>query len=380
MPWPTKRNSQTEQTTTGLTRTGGMKLVIDDKIPFIKGEAERLGETVYLPGSAISAADVRDADALIVRTRTRCDRRLLEGSSVKFIATATIGYDHIDTDYLREAGIGWTNCPGCNAGSVAQYVECALLLLAQDGKITLSKETTLGIVGVGHVGSQVALMARRLGLRLLLCDPPRHETAALAESDELKISAKECSATLENICREADIVTFHTPLVRQGAHPTCHLADRNFFASLRPGAVVINSSRGEVVDTAALLEALHTGKLSAAVIDTWENEPDINRELLAKAYIATPHIAGYSADGKANGTRMALEAVARYFSINQTFDVRPPHIGADFRYYDADPGGHIPDSRLCLYDPRRDSDALKAAPERFEQLRGDYPLRRECWR
>ena len=358
-----------------------MKLIIDDKIPFIRGEAERLGEAVYLPGSAISAADVRDADALIVRTRTRCDRQLLEGSRVSFIATATIGYDHLDTAYLREAGIGWTNCPGCNAASVAQYVESALLLLARAGKVTLSPATTLGIVGVGHVGTQVALMARRLGLRLLLCDPPRLAGEGGGSEGEAAaggIRDADCSATLADICRKADIVTFHTPLTRSGRHATFHLADSDFFGALERRPVFFNSSRGEVADTAALLAALREGRVSEAVIDTWEDEPHISRELLAAAFLATPHIAGYSADGKANGTSMALQAVAAHFHLDADFDIRPPHVGSDFRYYpEAPDGAALAEPRLALYDPRRDSDALRARPEDFERLRGDYPLRRE---
>ncbi|MDO4930332.1 MAG: 4-phosphoerythronate dehydrogenase [Bacteroidales bacterium] len=358
-----------------------MKLIIDDKIPFIRGEAERLGEAVYLPGSAITAADVREADALIVRTRTRCDRLLLEGSRVGFVATATIGFDHIDTDYLHEAGIGWTNCPGCNAASVAQYVESALLLLAREGKVKLSAETTLGIVGVGHVGTQVALMARRLGLRLLLCDPLRlagRGGVCDGEPAAGGIRDAECTATLADICREADIISFHTPLTRQGEHATFHLAGADFFGALARRPVVFNSSRGEVVDTPALLAALKAGRVSEAVVDTWENEPDIDRELLAAAFLATPHIAGYSADGKANGTRMALEAVARHFGIKADFNICPPHVERSFRYYPSAPDNAAEtDPRLALYDPRRDSDALRARPEDFERLRGNYPLRRE---
>lgn len=350
------------------------------------GQAERLGEVTYLDGAAICAADVRDADALIVRTRTHCDRALLEGSSVRFIATATIGYDHLDTAYLAEAGIQWTNCPGCNATSVAQYVRSALLLLAAHGcwtpgafltppetAGTLDRSVfgtlTLGIVGVGHVGSAVYEMARQLGFgRILLCDPPRAELEGAIRFH-----------TLAELAATCDVVTFHTPLTRQRVpHPTWHLADARFFAALRPGAVVINSSRGEVVDTAAVIAALDSGRLRAAVIDTWENEPHIDRRLLQKAYIATPHIAGYSADGKANGTRMALEAVARFFGLDpQPFaSVCPPTLPPGFAYY-PDGCGRTLCEELRLYDPTRDSLALKNHPETFESLRGHYPLRRE---
>lgn len=367
-----------------------MKLVIDSKIPFIRGCAERLGEAVYIDGAAISAADVRDADALIVRTRTRCDANLLEGAKVRFIATATIGYDHLDTDFLKKSGIAWANCPGCNAASVAQYVRNALLLLAAhdcwtpDAPLTpaeapageldrdVFKQLTLGIVGVGHVGSQVLRVAKEMGFkRIFLCDPPREER----EEDKTAFSS------LDELAREADIVTFHTPLTHAGkgnAHPTYHLAGEEFFSKLRKGTVVFNTSRGEVVDTFALKRAMETERVRAAVIDTWENEPRIDRELLRYAFLSTPHIAGYSADGKANGTRMALEAVARFFGKDFSFtnEICPPALPPHFAYY-PEGSGHKVAEELRLYDPVRDSLALKQNPDAFERLRGNYPLRRE---
>lgn len=366
-----------------------MKLVIDSKIPYIRGFAELLGDTVYLPGAEIGAADVRDADVLVIRTRTRCDEALLKGSNVRFIATATIGYDHLDTDYLRRAGIAWTNCPGCNARSVAQYVESALLLLNAhgcwrgDGALTpaaapvkpadfdksVFATLTLGIVGVGHVGRRVWECARRMGFgNILCCDPPRAEREGAA-----------AFCTMEEIARRCDVITFHTPLTRAPQpHPTFHLASAEWFASLRRRPVLLNSGRGEVVDTAALKRALTDGTLRTAVIDTWENEPDIDRELLGRVFLGTPHIAGYSADGKANGTRMALQAVACRFGLDPApFDaVQPPALPPQFCYYAAN-GAAACDEALRLYDPTRDSEALKQSPELFEKLRGDYPLRRE---
>jgi erythronate-4-phosphate dehydrogenase len=343
-----------------------MKLIIDDKIPFIQGQAEKLGEVRYLPGSKIGPEDVREADVLITRTRTLCNKALLEGSKVQFIATATIGYDHLDVDYLREAGIAWTNCPGCNATSVAQYVETALLLLAEDGKINLS-DCTVGVVGVGNVGRRVVERLERMGCRVLLNDPPRAE-----REDDFAQRA----VSLKQLQCECNVITIHTPLVTGGAHPTLHLVNTDFLKGLKRSPILINAGRGEVVDGQALSVALDKGWVSAAVIDTWENEPNINRELLQKAYLGTPHIAGYSADGKANGTRMSLEAVARHFNKDVTFDISAPELPDGYSYY---PDKAVaPDSPLRLYDPRRDSDALKAHPECFEQLRGDYPLRREC--
>lgn len=345
-------------------------IIIDDKIPFIRGEAERLGPVRYIPGSEISAEDVRDAEALIVRTRTRCDASLLSGSRVKFIATATIGYDHLDTRYLDAAGIGWTNCPGCNADSVAQYVETALLLLDRVGHIDL-RQCRIGIVGVGHVGRRVEAMAHRLGLTPLLCDPPR-----LAAEGE----GSPCTATMEDLACEADVITCHTPLTVDGPFPTYHLADEFFFRQVKRRPIFINCGRGEVCDTAALLRALADGQVSEAVIDTWENEPEISRELLRRAFLATPHIAGYSADGKANGTRMALRAVAHSMGRDDlTFSIDPPTLPAGFCYYPEAPDADSLSPALHLYDPRRDSDALKVHPENFEQLRGHYPLRRESW-
>ena len=323
-----------------------MKVVIDHKIPYIKEAIEKIAdEVVYLPGNAFTPEAVKDADALIVRTRTRCNRELLEGSQVKFIATATIGYDHIDTAYCQEAGITWTNCPGCNAGSVEQYIFSTLCLLKEKKGLDL-KKATLGIVGVGHVGGRVKRMAEALGMKILLNDPP------CADRGE------EGFVDLETILRESDVITFHTPLNREGKYATYHLVDEDLLFSLKRTPFIINASRGEVVDTASLLAALAAGKVRGAVIDTWEYEPCISRELLEVAFLATPHIAGYSADGKANATRMSLEALCRFFGIEADFKIVPPE-------------------GPCDYDPTRDSEWLKAAPEKFEWFRGNYPIRRE---
>ena len=333
-----------------------MKVVVDDKIPYIhEAIAQVADEVVYLPGKAITTDDVRDADALIVRTRTRCDQHLLKGSRVQFIATATIGFDHLDTEYLREAGIAWTNCPGCNAGSVAQYLHTSLLLLQQERGLDLS-HATLGVVGVGHVGTLVAEVGRGLGMKVLLCDPPRAERG---EAEFLP---------LETLMAESDVITFHTPLVRGGNYPTLHMADEAFFRSLARKPIIINTSRGEVVDGKALLNALDNGWVSEAIIDVWEGEPDIDLSLLERVYLGTPHIAGYSADGKANATRMSLDALCRHFKLEYAdFGITPPPA----------PSSVNPNDPLSLYDPRVDSRSLKTNPELFEHLRGNYPLRRE---
>ncbi len=336
-----------------------MRTVIDDRIPYIRKAMEGITrEAVYLKGPAIGPGDVRDADALIVRTRTMCGEGLLRGSKARFVATATAGFDHIDTDYMERAGIHWMCCPGCNSSSVAQYVHSVLLLLKRERDLS---GMTIGVVGHGHVGSKVAARARETGMRVLVCDPPLGESGALAGS-----------VGLGEIAREADVVTFHVPLTRSGPHATFHMADGAFLGSLAKGPVVINTSRGGVVDEGALLHAMDSGRVGRAVIDTWENEPEISADLLERAWIATPHVAGYSADGKANATNMVLEGLCRHFGIADVPRVEPPPLPVDFTV-PSDPDA------LCLklYDPTGDSLRLKAAPEAFERLRDGYPLRRE---
>lgn len=336
-----------------------MKVIVDNKIPYINEAIEKLAdEVVYLPGASFTPEAVKDADALIVRTRTLCNRELLEGSQVRFIATATIGYDHIDTDYCQKAGIVWTNCPGCNAGSVEQYVHSVLLLLKREKGLDL-EHSTIGVVGVGHVGSRVASMAKNMGMRILLNDPPRAD------------KGEEGFVDLQTIAQECDIITFHTPLYKEGIYKTYHLADEAFFLSLQKQPFFINSSRGEVVDTHALLEARASGRVREVIIDTWEHEPLINEDLLKVAYIATPHIAGYSADGKANATRMSLEALCRFFHIEAKFEIIPPALPLIEFSTDEE------EAFLQLYNPLLDSERLKNAPDKFEWFRGNYPLRRE---
>ena len=337
-----------------------MKVIVDDKIPYIREALSAMGvEAQYIAGSDISPAIVRDVDALIVRTRTQCNAALLEGSSVQFIATATIGYDHIDTAYCASRGISWTNAPGCNAASVCQYIQSVLLLLQREKELILT-DATLGIVGVGHVGTLVADMARSWGMRVLCCDPPRAERG------------EQGFVPLEVIAREADVITLHTPLTQEGPHPTYHLADEKFFKSLQRKPYFINTSRGEATDTAALLQALECGDIAQCIIDVWEHEPNISLNLLERCYIGTPHIAGYSADGKANATRMSLEALSRHFSLGAVPVILPPQPLQTTIY------AHSREKALLdIYNPHADSRELKHHPECFERLRGDYPLRRE---
>lgn len=337
-----------------------MRVIVDDKIPYIREALALMGvDAVYVPGARMDRNLVCDADALIVRTRTACNASLLEGSRVRFIATATIGHDHIDADYCAARGIRWVNAPGCNAASVRQYVQSALLLLQRDHGLRLSG-TTIGVVGVGNVGTLVANMARLWGMRVLLCDPPR------AERGEVGF------VPLERVAEEADVVTLHTPLTYDGKHPTFHLAGEEFFQSLQRKPFFINTSRGETTDTQALLRALERGDVAQCIIDVWEQEPDIDRMLLDRCYIGTPHIAGYSADGKANATRMALEALANHFHLGEVPSITPPPPAGEVLY-----SASLSDALLQIYDPIRDCKALREHPETFEQLRGDYPLRRE---
>lgn len=338
-----------------------MKVIVDNKIPFIKEAIETLAdEVIYKAGKDFTPALVKEADALIIRTRTQCNKELLENSRVSFIATATIGFDHIDTDYCRKAGISWSNAPGCNAASVAQYVQSSLLLWQQSTGTPL-QGMTLGIIGAGNVGSKVAEVGRRLGMNILLNDPLRADKEGKAIFSDLQSLAEKC-----------EILSFHVPLIKEGAYRTYHLCDEHFFQSLKKKPLIINTSRGEVIETSALLTALEHHTIRDAIIDVWENEPCINLTLLNKVFLGTPHIAGYSADGKANATRMALDALCQHFHIQANYHIQPPA-----------PQHNILNSQdptevaLAMYDPRRDSQALKLHPECFEQLRGDYPLRRE---
>lgn len=343
-----------------------VKIVIDDKIPFIRGVLESFAEVCYLPPAQITRQTVADADALIVRTRTRCDERLLDGSSVRFIGTATIGTDHIDIPYCDARGIVWKNASGCNAVSVAQYVSSVVARLAlRDGFEVAGR--CIGLVGVGHVGSQVKRMCRALGMRVLLNDPPREEK----EGGGAFVS-------LEQIAQECDIISFHTPLTHEGPWSTFHLAGEAFFAGVKRRPVVVNAARGEVLDTRALLKALSENRVGDAVIDCWEGEPRIDARLLECAYVATPHIAGYSADGKANATRTMLREIARFFGWELSVTVAvpaPEYPIIDLSVY---PDHRIERALLTTYDPMADCRRLKASPSDFETLRGNYGLRREA--
>jgi erythronate-4-phosphate dehydrogenase len=354
-----------------------MLIVCDDKIPFIRGVFEPYARVVYLPGSKTGPEEVRDADALITRTRTRCNASLLEGSRVKYIATATIGYDHIDTVWCQDQGIGWTNAPGCNSGSVRQYIGSVLALFA--GLYHLNPEKmTLGVAGYGNVGSKVAKLAANAGMKVLVNDPPLERQQA-AEGVKPEFSY----VSLDFLLEKADIVTLHTPLTREGPDQTFHLMDEKNIAKMKAGSILINSSRGEVVSTEALRKALSTGHLRDAALDVWENEPDIDAYLLNRLSVTTPHIAGYSADGKANGTTRAVQAVARALDLPlkdwKVEQIPAPEQSLSFQL---DAGGKTTAEVCCeaflhTYPISEDIGRLKTDPGSFEKLRGEYPVRRE---
>jgi erythronate-4-phosphate dehydrogenase len=347
-----------------------LKIVADDKIPFLKGALEEVARVDYLPGHAISRSDLKDADTLIVRTRTHCNRELLEGTSVQFIASATIGFDHIDTTYCRSAGIQWTNAPGCNSSSVQQYLVSTLLYLAHIRNLKLDT-LTLGIIGVGNVGSKVALAAEALGLNVLLNDPPRQR----AEGDKEFVS-------LEHLLAHSHVVSLHVPLNKGEVDNTLGMVNEAFLQQMKKGSILVNTSRGGVVEEPALMKGIREGTLSDVVLDVFRNEPQVDRELLHAITLGTPHIAGYSQEGKANGTTMSVRAVSRFFNL-----------GMDAWEPDAIPG---PDARELLadasrgdlqeilwelfrqtYDVTDDDHSLREDPGSFERLRGEYGIRRE---
>lgn len=339
-----------------------MKLVADINIPFLRGALEPWFTRVdYLPGNTIDHEAVRDADALLVRTRTLCNAELLTGSRVKFIGSATIGHDHIDTDYCARNGITWTNAPGCNSGGVLQWVVAALFRYSEMKHTELAGKT-LGVVGVGNVGRRVVLAAKALGLKVLCCDPPRQRTEGLSDFVDFA-----------TIARESDIITFHVPLSTGGEYPTFHMADDRFFSRLKPGVFIINSSRGEVVDSTCLYDAI--GRIvGAAALDVWEHEPNISNMLLEKAIIATPHIAGYSLEGKVTGTCMVVDALSDFFDLGiRPWQPTPNPLAEKILIQNATLESLV----RSTYNIMDDDGLLRKNPASFERLRNEYKYRRD---
>ena len=351
-----------------------MNILVDENIPYGLEAFGTLGSVRRAHGRAITREMLADVDALIVRSITKVNASLLDGTPVRFVGTCTIGEDHVDKQYLAQRGTAFSSAPGCNANSVAEYVVTALFLLAAKYGFDLSSKR-LGIVGVGNVGSKVYRKAAALGMTCVLNDPP------LAEK-----TGDPVYRPLDEIL-ECDIVTFHTPLNKGGDHPTGHLADRAFLQSLRPGTILFNTSRGAGVDNGALKAAMGSGHLHAAVLDVWENEPTPDVELLQAVDIVTPHIAGYSFDGKVNGTRQIYEALCGVLGTEATWDPKsmlpPPPIPE--LAVDPDAPGAVAQAALAVYDLPGDDKRMRGiaslpAAEQgayFDRLRKEYPVRRE---
>ena len=342
-----------------------IKIVADSNIPFLEGIFEPYADIAYIDGKDITRDDILDADALIIRTRTRCNEELLHGTRVSLIATATIGTDHIDMDWCRENGIRVYNAQGCNAGGVMQYVFTGLYGTASRNGIKLD-DMTLGIIGVGNVGKKVEHMAKYLGFKVLKCDPPR---AAKEGPEEF--------VPMDYLLANSNIVTMHTPL----DETTKGMADRFFFERMQPGTFFINASRGEVVDEDALMEA--RVKLGPVIIDTWNNEPDINLKLLDMVDIATPHIAGYSFQGKQNGTASAVRAVARQFDINGLYHFYPTCNLPEHQPKRLDLKGKTQGEITTIFQYNypifTDDFMFRMNPGNFEKLRSEYQYRREIY-
>ncbi len=354
-----------------------MKIVADQNIPFVKECFEHLGQVRLVAGRDVAASIVADADALLVRSVTKVNEALLAGSRVQFVGTATIGVDHIDQDYLATREIGFASAPGSNANSVAEWVVAALLTVAETYHWTLAGRF-LGIVGVGNVGSRVALKCQALGLEVRLNDPPLARQTGDAKY-----------RPLEDLY-DCDIVTFHTPLTLNGSDKTYHLAGKDFFKQLKPGAIFLNSSRGAVHDTAALHHAMDQQRLQAVILDVWENEPVIDTTLLKRVDLASPHIAGYSYDGKITGLLMIYQALCEHFQrpakhTLQDFLPAPLVPEIDLRSGTGTPQDIIRRVVRQVYDIEADDartrDILKTALEQqgavFDGLRKNYPIRRE---
>ena len=347
-----------------------LKIIADSKIPFLTGALDKFVEVEYVSGSSITHSKVKNADALIVRTRTKCNEDLLKGSSVKFIASATIGFDHIDTEYCKANGIGWTNAPGCNSGSVKQYIASALAHIIAIKKCKFS-DITMGVIGAGNVGSKLVSLATHLGIKTLVNDPPR---AAIEGSHHF--------TDIQQVLEQSDIVTIHVPLSYSGISKTHYMVNAQSLSKMKKGAWIINTSRGEVMQTEALMQALESKHIANAVIDVWENEPNINSHLLGLVHIATPHIAGYSVNGKALGTALSVRAVSKFFNLGMDSwqpaelpTVNPNTLHLEFKNKSKEEV--FIDLCQFAYDISVDSDNLKRVPQNFEMLRENYSVRVE---
>jgi erythronate-4-phosphate dehydrogenase len=353
-----------------------MLIVADENIPLLDAFFARFGEIRRVPGRSIDRATVEQADVLLVRSVTRVDRALLEGSKVRFVGTCTIGTDHLDLDYFQQAGITWSSAPGCNARGVVDYVLGSLLTLADIEGADLTQRT-YGVVGAGEVGGRLVKVLQGLGWNVLVCDPPRQ---AAQWGDFV---------SLEHIIEQCDVISLHTPLTRSGAGSTWHLFDDRRLNQLKPGAWLINASRGPVVDNAALREVLLEREDLQAVLDVWENEPEVDVALAELCVLATPHIAGYSLDGKQRGTAQIYQAFCDFLGLPaqvKLSDLLPsPWLSQVTLNADCDPAWAL--AMVCrgVYDPRRDDadfrrslvGSVSEQRAAFDALRKHYPSRRE---
>ncbi len=353
-----------------------MLIVADENIPLLDAFFERFGEIRRVPGRSIDRATVEQADVLLVRSVTNVNRALLEGSKVRFVGTCTIGTDHLDLDYFQQAGITWSSAPGCNARGVVDYVLGSLLTLAEIEGVDLYQRT-YGVIGAGEVGGRLVKVLRGLGWNVLVCDPPRQA----AEGGDY--------VSLEHIIEQCDVISLHTPLKKHGAQSTWHLFDRNRLNQLKPGAWLINASRGPVVDNAALRQVLMQREDLQAVLDVWEGEPEVDVALAELCVLATPHIAGYSLDGKQRGTAQIYQAYCEFIGqppqVSLSDLLPAPWLSQVTLSAESDPDWAL--AMLCrgVYDPRRDDADFRRSlvgnvneqRAAFDALRKHYPQRRE---
>jgi len=353
-----------------------MKIVADENIPFAQQAFSTLGEVTLLPGRNLKASDVADAELLLVRSVSSVNEALLKDSKIRFVASATIGFDHIDRDYLQQHNIGFARAPASNAISAAEYILSSLLILAQRHDFQL-RDKTVAIVGCGNVGSRVLKRLQALGVTCLVNDPPRQQ-----QEPEGKFVSLDEALT-------ADIITLHTPLTKEGAFPTHHLLDRERLAQIAPNTLLINAARGAVVDNLALLQRMQQQNDLQLIWDCWEGEPSINTELLDYVEIGTPHIAGYSLDGKVRGTEMIYQAACQFLQVAPSWSANDALPAPIVNGFQLQPSGNLQDDLtaviLSAYDARRDDadmrllKSLDAQQQRsfFDHLRKHYPERRE---
>jgi erythronate-4-phosphate dehydrogenase len=347
-----------------------MNFLADENIPLVVDAFSTLGQVRTCSGRAITAADLRDIDVLLVRSVTKVNRQLLAGSSVQFVGTATIGFDHVEREYLQQCGIGFASAPGCNANSAAEYVLSCLLLLATQQQFQLSTKT-VGIIGYGQVGSRVVQKLRALGVKCIINDPPLQ--AQQGQADDF--------VDLITLLHQADIISLHVPLEKSGLYPTYHLVDAEFLARMQPQTILINTSRGDVIDENALLN-FNNPKL---ILDVWHNEPNINLNLIIKTQLATAHIAGYSLHGKLRGTAMLYQQVKDYFACQADWQPQLPAMNKislqTNKFKDLQHG--LSTAVLACYDPRRDDQILRhilthpQPAKYFDYVRKTYPIRLE---